>query len=185
MGDSVKLLNGNRCTLASANGFGYGLAVNREGIRVKKKADGTADDERRTSMKGRRDFLKGSLVLAGAAAVAGGAARVQAASTFPVGLIYTKEAPWRWAGKEGAHAPKPTMEGRKIKVVTLHPMTEKHFIVKHTLVTLEGKVIGEKTFANTNPAAESSYDLPEGFRGTLRATSFCNLHDLWLTEFTV
>jgi superoxide reductase len=157
-----------------------------EDIIVKKKADATADDERRTTVKGRREFLKGSLVLAGAAAaVAGGALRVQAASTFPVGLIYTKEAPGRWAGKEGAHAPKVTVEGRKIKVVTSHPMTEKHFIVKHTLVTLEGKVIGEKTFANTEPAAESSYELPEGFKGALRATSFCNLHDLWLTEFTV
>ena len=44
---------------------------------------------------------------------------------------------------------------------------------------------GEKTFANTDPAAESPYELPEGFKGTLWATSFCSLHDLWLTEFTV
>ena len=136
-------------------------------------------------MKGRREFLKGSLVLAGAAAVAGGAVRVQAASTFPAGLIYTKEAPGRWVGKEGAHAPKVTVEEGKIKVVTPHPMTEKHFIVKHTLITPEGKVIGEKTFANTDPAAASSYDLPQGFKGTLWATSFCNLHDLWLSEFTI
>jgi len=162
------------------------LADNRVEIMIKKKADATANDERSTIMKGRREFLKGSMVLAGAAAaVAGGAVRVQAASTFPAGLIYSKEAPGRWAGKEGAHAPKVTVEGRKIKVVTPHPMTEKHFIVKHTLLTLEGKVMGEKTFANTDPAAESSYDLPEGFRGTLWATSFCNLHDLWLAEFTV
>jgi superoxide reductase len=135
-------------------------------------------------MKGRREFLKGSLVFAGAAAV-GSAVRVQAGITFPAALIYTKEAPGRWAGKEGAHAPKVTVEGRNVKVVTPHPMTEKHFIVKHTLVTPEGKFIGEKTYASTNPAAESSYELPEGFKGTLWATSFCNLHDLWLTEFTV
>jgi len=135
-------------------------------------------------MNGRREFLKGSLVFAGAA-VAASAVRVQAASTFPVGLIYTKESPGRWAGKEGAHAPKVAVEGRNVKVVTSHPMTEKHFIVKHTLVAPEGKLIGEKTFANSDPAAESSYELPEGFRGTLWATSFCNLHDLWLTEFTV
>jgi superoxide reductase len=152
---------------------------------MKKKADATADEERRISVKGRREFLKGSLVLAGAAAVAGGALRVQAASTFPAGLIYTREAPGRWTGKEGAHAPTVTVEERKIKVVTPHPMTEKHFIVKHTLITPDGKVIGEKTFANTEPAAESSYELPAGFKGTLWATSFCNLHDLWLTEFTV
>ena len=135
-------------------------------------------------MKGRRDFLKGSLVVAGVA-MAGGAVKVQAASTFPVGLIYTKEAPGRWAGKEGSHAPKVTMEGRNVKVVTSHPMTEKHFIVKHALVTPEGKIIGEKTFANTDPAAESSYALPEGFKGVLWATSFCNLHDLWVTELAI
>jgi superoxide reductase len=135
-------------------------------------------------MKGRREFLKGSMVFT-AAAVVGSAVRAQAGSTFPVALIYTKEAPGRWAGKEGSHAPKVTVEGRNVKVVTPHPMTEKHFIVKHTLVTPEGKFIGEKTFANTDSNAESAYELPEGFKGSLWATSFCNLHDLWLTEFTV
>jgi superoxide reductase len=135
-------------------------------------------------MKGRREFLKGSLVFAGAAIV-GRAVSVQAAATFPIALIYTKEAPGRWAGKEGAHAPRVTLEGRTVRVVTPHPMTQKHFIVKHTLVTVEGQFIGEKTFENTDPAAESSYEMPEGFRGTLWATSFCNLHDLWLTEVII
>jgi superoxide reductase len=135
-------------------------------------------------MKGRREFLKNSLVLAGMA-VTGGAIGVEAATTFPIGLIYTKALPGRWAGKEGIHAPKVTVEGRNLKVVTPHPMTEKHFIVKHTLMTSEGKFLGEKTFANTDSAAESSYQLAGGFKGTLWATSFCNLHDLWLTEFTV
>jgi superoxide reductase len=135
-------------------------------------------------MKGRRGFLKRSLVLAGMA-VAGGAVRVEAAAMFPGGLIYTKDAPGRWVGKEGAHAPRAMVEGRNLKVVTPHPMTKEHFIVKHTLVTPEGKFLGEKTFANTDSAAESSYQLSEGFTGTLWATSFCNLHDLWLTEFRV
>jgi superoxide reductase len=154
------------------------------GSGIPEKSDATVENERRATMKGRREFLKGSLVVAGAA-VAGGAVRVQAASTFPGGLIYTKEAPGRWAGKEGSHAPKVTVEGRNVKVVSSHPMTEKHFIVKHTLVTLEGKLIGERTFANTDPAAESSYELPEGFKGTLWAASFCNLHDLWVTELLI
>jgi superoxide reductase len=144
----------------------------------------TAYNERRKAMKGRREFLKGSLVFAGAA-IMGSAVPVQGASTFPLALIYTKEAPGRWAGKEGSHAPKMTVEGRNVRVVTPHPMTQKHFIVKHTLVTADGKFIGEKTFENTDPAAESSFEVPEGFRGTLWATSFCNLHDLWLTEFTI
>ena len=135
-------------------------------------------------MKGRREFLKGSLVVAGAA-IAGSGVAAQAASAFAVGLVYTKEAPGRWAGKEGAHAPQATAEGKNVTVVTPHPMTQKHFIVKQTLLTPEGKIIGEKTFENTDAAAKSSYALPEGFKGTLWATSFCNLHDLWLTEFTV
>lgn len=135
-------------------------------------------------MKGRRDFLKGSLIFAGAA-VAGRAGRAQAATKFPPALVYTKEAPGRWAGKEGLHVPVVTVDGRNVKVVTPHPITEKHFIVKHTLITPEGKFFGEKTFANTDPKAESSYTLPEGFTGTVWATSFCNLHDLWLAEFTV
>lgn len=87
--------------------------------------------------------------------------------------------------KEGSHAPKVTVEGRSVKVVTSHAMTEKHYIVRHTLVTPEGKVIGDKTFGNTDPGAESSYQLPEGFKGPLWATSFCNLHDLWVTVITV
>jgi superoxide reductase len=135
-------------------------------------------------MKGRREFFKDSLLVAGAL-VAGSALKAQAASTFPPALIYTKEAPGRWAGREGSHVPQVTLEGKKIKAVTPHRMTEAHFIVKHTLTTPEGKFIGEKTFANTDPSAESAYELPEGFKGTLWVTSFCNLHDLWLTEFTV
>ena len=135
-------------------------------------------------MEGRREFLKGSLVLAGAAVLAS-AARGQAETTFPAGLIYTYESPGRWAGKQGGHAPKVTVEGKTVKVLTSHPMSQKHYIVKHTLMTPEGNVLGEKTFAYTDPAAESSYELPDGVGGTLWVTSFCNLHDLWLTEFTV
>jgi len=135
-------------------------------------------------MKGRRDFLKGSLLFAGAVVV-GSAGKAQAATKFPPALVYTKEAPGRWAGKEGAHAPVVTVEGRNVKVLTPHPMTEKHFIVKHTLITPEGQLFGEKTFTYTDAKAESSYTLPEGFTGTVWASSFCNLHDLWLAEFTV
>jgi superoxide reductase len=144
----------------------------------------SANIERRKGMNGRRNFLKGAVLCLGTG-VMGSAVRVQAATVIPVGLIYTKDAPGRWAGREGSHAPKVTVEGGNVKVVTPHTMTEKHFIVKHTLMTGEGKFIGENTFAHRDPAAESSYELPGGFHGLLWATSFCNLHDLWLTEFTV
>jgi superoxide reductase len=135
-------------------------------------------------MHRRRDFLKGSLSVLGAAMV-GSVVQAQAATKFPGGLIYTKDMPGRWAGKEGTHAPQVTVQGMNIKIVTPHPMTKEHFIVKHTLVTPAGKLLGEKTFANTDPAAESSYQLPDRFKGSLWATSFCNIHDFWLIEFTV
>jgi superoxide reductase len=135
-------------------------------------------------MSSRRDFLKGSLVL-GVAVTAGTARNAQAGSAFPPGLVYTKDNPGRWAGKEGAHVPKVTVAGGKVTTLTPHPMTPPHFIVKHTLLTPEGKFIGEKTFTAVDPKAESTYDLPAGFKGALWDTSFCNLHDLWLTELTV
>jgi len=135
-------------------------------------------------MGSRRDFLKGSLALAGAAAVTR-AAGARAAMMFPPGLIYTAATPGRWAGKEGGHAPKVTVAGRKVTILTPHLMSEPHFIVKHTLLTADGKFLGEKTFTAVSPKAESSYDLPEDIKGAVWATSFCNLHDLWLTEFTL
>jgi superoxide reductase len=135
-------------------------------------------------MKNRREFLKGSLLVAGAAA-ASGIGRAQTAAKFPPGLVYTKDAPGRWAGREATHVPKATLEGKNIKVVTPHVMSEKHYIVKHTVLTTDGKLIGEKTFAPTDPAAESSFALPDGYKGTIWITSFCNIHDLWLSEFTV
>jgi len=133
-------------------------------------------------MNGRRDFIKGSLVLAGVV-VAGSSVSARAA-TFPAGLIYTRETPGRWAGKEGTHAPKVTVEGGKVTIETPHPMSAPHFIVKHTLLTSTGMFLGEKTFTAADPKAVSTYELPAGFQGGLWATSFCNLHDLWLTEFT-
>lgn len=135
-------------------------------------------------MSSRRSFLKGSLVL-GAAVAAGRARSVRAASTFPPALVYTQDNPGRWAGKEGAHVPKVSVAGGKVTILTPHPMTPQHFIVKHTLLTPDGKFLGEKTFTAADPKAESTYDLPADFKGALWATSFCNLHDLWLTEFTV
>jgi len=135
-------------------------------------------------MGSRRDFIKGTLVLAGAAAV-GRAREVRAAESCPAGLIYTLTAPGRWAGKEALHAPQVTVDGAKVTIVTPHPMSPAHYIVKHTLLDATGKVLGEKTFANTDTEAKSVYQLPDGVRGDLCAASFCNLHDLWIAQFTV
>ena len=134
-------------------------------------------------MGSRRDFIKGTLVLAGVAAVA--SARAARADTCPAGLIYTQTAPGRWSGKETLHSPQVTVDGSKVTVVTPHPMSPSHYIVKHTLLDATGKVLGERTFANTETEAKSVYQLPDGFHGDLCAASFCNLHDLWIAQFTV
>jgi superoxide reductase len=134
-------------------------------------------------MPKRRDFLRGSLALTGAAVVLGSSALRAAA--FPAGIVFTKSAPGRWAGREGSHAPQISVENGKVKIVTPHAMTEQHFIVKHVLLKPDGEVLGEKTFSPADGKAESEYSLPTGFKGTVYATSFCNLHDLWLTETTV
>jgi len=135
-------------------------------------------------MNGRRNFLKTALAAGGAAAIAGPARLHAAAMTFPAGIVYTQEAPGRWKGREGAHVPKVSVSGGTVKVANTHPVTPAHYIVKHTLLTPEGKVLGEATFAHTD-TPESTHTLPAGFKGTIWVTSFCNLHDLWLVEVTV
>jgi superoxide reductase len=59
-----------------------------------------------------------------------------------------------------------------------------HYIVRHTVVLADGKVVGAKTFAPTDKPV-SSHALPAGYKGKVFATSFCNKHDFWVTEFTV
>jgi len=64
-------------------------------------------------------------------------------------------------------------------------MSAIHYIVRHTLVTADGTVLGEHTFSGSDEKAVSTVTLPDGFSGKLIATSFCNLHDLWVSEMTV
>lgn len=132
-------------------------------------------------MPDRRTFLKSSLASAVAALMGTGLA--QAAESSLLGsVIYTAEHTGKWAQKEGSHAPEINVDGAKITIRTNHPMSPKHFIVRHTLVLSDGSVLGSKTFSGTDPEAVSIYELPKGYSGMLIATSFCNLHDFWMTE---
>lgn len=136
-------------------------------------------------MNERRTFLRKSVLLAGAM-ILGGATRAFASSgMFPAGLIYTEKNTGKWAGKEGSHVPRVTVEGSRVTIVTPHPMSTPHYIVRHTLVATDGTVLGEKTFTPTDNKAVSTYDLPAGRSGALYATSFCNLHDFWVTRFNL
>ena len=135
-------------------------------------------------MKNRRDFLKASLAVS-AGVIATSITRADAGTTtFPKGIIYTKENPGRWAKKSGSHSPVVTVKGKQVTIETKHPMSEKHYVVKHTIVSANGEVLGEKTFYSTDKKALSVFKI-KGKHSALYATSFCNKHDLWVSEFSM
>ena len=136
-------------------------------------------------MNDRRNFLKKSVFLAAGmvAAKSATAFASPAPGDFPSGIVYTKDSPGKWAKKVGSHAPEIKVEGSKVTLTTRHPMSEKHYIARHTLVSADGTVLGSKTFYPSDKSAVSTYELPSGHGSKLYATSFCNLHDFWVTEF--
>jgi superoxide reductase len=134
-------------------------------------------------MTDRRDFLKTTAVAASVLAL-GTTATAFASSAPYAGVVYTKDQPGQWAKKVGSHAPEVTVEGGNVSLITKHPMSEEHYIVRHTVVLADGTVVGGKTFTPSDKP-ESSFVLPTGYKGKVYATSFCNKHDFWLTEFTV
>lgn len=101
------------------------------------------------------------------------------------GIIYTKENPGKWAKKVGSHLPSINVDGNKVTIKTNHGMSKKHFVVRHTLVSEQGEVLGEKTFTPEDEDAISSFELAADYKGKLYATSFCNKHDFWLAETQV
>lgn len=137
-------------------------------------------------MNKRRDFLKASVVLAAGMAVSGANRVIAGPGPYPANIIYTAENPGQWAKKAGGHAPVVTKDGYKITITTNHSMSEIHYIVRHSLIAEDGTVIGAHGFSPDDEKPVSTYDLYDfsGNTGTkLYATSFCNLHDFWLTEF--
>ena len=132
----------------------------------------------------RRDFLKGAMVTVSALTLGVGS-RVSASQKAPfTNIVYTKDNPGKWSAKVKSHAPEVKIEAGNVALKTVHPMSADHYIVRHTLVLADGTVVGGKTFQSTD-RAESSYDVPAGYKGKLYATSFCNKHDFWLTEVTI
>jgi len=130
-------------------------------------------------MSNRRNFLKASLAIA-AGASAGNIAIASADNDMlPKGVIYTKQHPGKWAKKVKSHLPVVTVEGGRVTVETKHGMSDKHFIVRHTIVAENGEVLGEKTCYPSDEEAKSVFELPAG-KTALYATSFCNKHDMWV-----
>lgn len=134
-------------------------------------------------MSNRRDFLKASLGVAAGLSVANISMVSAGGDTLPAGLIYTMENPGKWDKKVKSHLPMVKVEGNKVTVETKHGMTEKHYIVRHTLVAGNGEVLGEKIFSPDDEEAVSVFELPSG-KTALYATSFCNKHDMWVAEIS-
>jgi len=110
---------------------------------------------------------------------------------LPDNIIFTQAKPGVWKGKEGGHVPqvrcKKTDGKLVVDVATKHPMTEKHYIVRHTVVSQCGKMLGAKTFS-WNDEPKSTYEVElsgECVGKPVLVTSYCNLHDLWLAEIKV
>ncbi|MCF6357820.1 MAG: hypothetical protein L3J54_08430 [Draconibacterium sp.] len=140
-------------------------------------------------MKNRREFLKRSaLITSGLAISAPLLANSKSAKSKELnvpGIIFTENSQGKWDGKAGSHVPIVSVDGNKVTLLTAHGMSASHYIVRHTLVDKTGKMIGSKTFSGDDLKAESTYELPAGFKGKLFATSFCNKHDFWVKEFSV
>jgi superoxide reductase len=131
----------------------------------------------------RRDFARTALFgLAAAAAPA----MSQAAPVPSAGenLIFSKDDPGHWAGKEATHTPLTTISGSTLTVTTPHPMSEEHFIVSHSVVLDGGKYLGRAVFTPKDKPV-STHELPVGYKGKVTVTSTCNLHDFWVASLTV
>lgn len=135
-------------------------------------------------MHDRRVFLKSAAAAASVLAISSAPLAFATGNAEYINIVFTKANPGRWAGKEGLHVPQVTVTGSKVMVVTPHPMSDQHFIVRHTLVLGDGTYAGETTFTHADKP-ESSFELPAGYKGKIFVTSFCNLHDFWLAETMV
>ncbi len=140
-------------------------------------------------MSNRRAFIKSSLAVIAGFAVSQISPVSAEPTGLPKGVVYTKKHPGKWSKKIKGHLPNVTVEGNRITVTTTHGMSDEHYIVRHTVVGSNGKVLGEKTFYPSDAEAKSVFELPDTNSkyawetATLYATSFCNKHDLWVTEF--
>lgn len=130
----------------------------------------------------RRDIAKSLLLGAGALAIPG-ASRAAESGIFQ-NIVFTKENPGHWAGKEAAHVPVTTVSGDTLTVRTPHPVSDEHFIVAHTVVLDGGKYLDRATFTSKDQPV-STHTLPAGYKGGITVTSACNQHDFWVTTLTV
>lgn len=136
-------------------------------------------------MNSRRKFMAMSAAATAAILMPVTNAAAKKSGGYPSNIIYTQKDPGVWSKKAATHLPQVEVKNGKAIIRTLHPMTEKHYIVRHTLVDDKGNVVGAKTFANTDEKAVSRFELPADSKGKkFFATSFCNKHGFWVSPVT-
>jgi desulfoferrodoxin-like iron-binding protein len=99
---------------------------------------------------------------------------------------YTKDSPGPWdAATAAKHSPEITFvkagKGLKVTVkVDSHPMDAQkpHYIMWIKLQDADGKELGKKEFAPTDPAPVASFELAT-VPPTLSALEQCNIHGIW------
>ena len=133
-------------------------------------------------MVNRRYFLKGSFLAAAGLAMINPSKVLASDNNKFSGVVYTKDDAGKWSKKVKSHAPVATVEENKVTVKTTHGMSEKHYIVRHTIVGKDGTVLGEKTLYPTDKAV-SVFELEKAPK-SFYVTSFCNKHDLWVSEYS-
>lgn len=110
--------------------------------------------------------------------------KVRKTITLPMNIVFSEKEKGKWTTKNESHVPEVTVKDGKVTIETKHIMNEKHYIIRHTLVTSDGDYIDGKTFYPEDKKAISVFDLPKNKKSFI-ATSYCNLHDLWINEFTI
>jgi len=113
-----------------------------------------------------------------------GAQQTDASQAPAAEVIYTREDPGAYGGKEDSHVPVVTYErtgsGLKVTVSVSHEMNPEtpHFIEWIQLKDGDGGLLGERTFRATDEKAEAVFELAS-IPDRLIAYEKCNLHGIW------
>lgn len=114
-------------------------------------------------------------------------AQTEPAEAEPEEVVFTREDPGPWAGKEDVHLPQITFEktdtGFQVMVVVSHEMNAEkpHYIMWIKLLDGEDKLIGEKSFQAVDEKAKTVFEV-QTTPTLLKAYAMCNLHGLWFEK---
>eukprot|EP00944_MAST-04C_sp_MAST-4C-sp1_P006407 g6407.t1 len=109
----------------------------------------------------------------------------QAASALEEGEVFTKDAPGKWAGKEGGHTPVLTKNSDgSVTVKVNHVMVaadgekDDHWIEYVYARDSAGTIVAIQKFVPTDENPTITFTPAEG-AGTITPFSYCNKHGMW------